>query len=62
MKSKLRNRVQVKQDALTERHLNLRLDFANEWMDHEAFNGNNLIKVIFSDEKTFCIGKSSKGC
>ena len=60
IKSKLRSRVQVQQDALTERHLNLRLEFCNTWMEDIAFNAK-LMRVVFSDEKTFCISKSSKG-
>lgn len=61
IKSKLRSRIQPQKDALNDRHIRLRYEFANEWLEHEAFNNENINKVIFTDEKTFSIGKNSKG-
>ena len=50
----------MQQDLLTNRHSELRFDFANKWLEHEAFEEENINKSIFSDEKTFSIRRSCK--
>ena len=49
IKNNLKSRIQAQKDALNPRHIQMRFEFSNEWLEHEAFNSEN----IFCDENTF---------